>query len=463
MPNAATDPIRHVVVLMLENRSFDHMLGCFKEDFPKLEGIDPKNPGINYWRGKSFPQEPGAVRAGVRDPLHDYADVAAQLTNHNGEFVANYSLNYPDLSDTQLAEVMKYHKRGALPALHQLARNFTICDHWYASVPGPTWCNRLFAMSGTSIGRTKMPEGTMPTDLHWYDQVTLFDRLNEQRKSWRVYFGDAPLSLLLVNMREPHNAFNHRLMLEFGRDAAGPADKFPAYSWIEPAYFAPGPNDDHPPHDVWNGETLIASVYNTLRANKDLWESTLLVVLFDEHGGFYDHVPVEPAVPPDHFYYPDEGSFDRTGVRVPALLVSPYVTAGFIADKFDHTSLLKYLTDKWGLGPLGNRTAVAHTFADAIGTALRHDTPTSIAMPSEPQTVMPEATMIKSLSSHQNAVVALSHLLETMSEDDAQLVAARSRQLLSGPQSQVDVAVDRVQSFLRIQSAKYTPGIDDTK
>jgi hypothetical protein len=84
-------------------------------------------------------------------------------------------------------------------------------------------------------------------------------------------------------------------------------------------------------------------------------------------------------------------------------------------------------------------------------------------MPSELQSVMPEATMVKTLSSHQNSIVALSHLLEAMSEDDAQLVAARSRQLLSGPQSQVDVAVDRVQSFLRIQSAKYTPGIDDAK
>jgi phospholipase C len=114
--------------------------------------------------------------------------------------------NYPDLSGAQLIEVMKYHDRGALPELHALAANLTIWEHRFSSVPGPTRPNRLFAMSGTSIGRVSMPEGVMPTDLHWYEQDSIFDRLNEKSIPWKVYFGDFPLSLLLVNQREPKNA-----------------------------------------------------------------------------------------------------------------------------------------------------------------------------------------------------------------------------------------------------------------
>lgn len=98
---------------------------------------------------------------------------------------------------------MQYHADGTLPAFHTLAASFTICDHWHASVPGPTWPNRLFVMSGTSLGRVKMPNGIMSLNLHWYDQPTVFDRLNEKKKDWKVYFGDTPLSFLLVHQWEP--------------------------------------------------------------------------------------------------------------------------------------------------------------------------------------------------------------------------------------------------------------------
>jgi phospholipase C len=447
----ATDPIKHVVVLMLENRSFDHILGAMRQVYPTLEGIDLAKPATNSWQGRLYPQIPGAARSGVTDPKHDYANVLGQISNNNGEFVANYSLNEPNLSSAQLSEVMRYHDRGALPALHLLDENFAVCDHWFASVPGPTWPNRLFAMSGTSLGRVKMPEGTMPTDLHWYDQDTIFDRLNERSIPWKVYFGDFPLSLLLVHQREPRNVFLHRKMAEFREDAAGPENKFPSFAWIEPAYLPPLPNDDHPSHDVWNGEALIASVYNALRANRDLWNSTLLVVLFDEHGGFYDHVGVQPAVPPDHFQYPDEGSFFLTGLRVPALLVSPYVQPGVLPDIFDHTSLLKYLIDKWQLGGLYNRTAAARTFAAAIGIQVRTNTPPQIMLPSTPAPPVP----LTRLGSNHNAMLALSHLLETMTDEDSATVAARSRQILSSPQSRLDVIFDRAEAFIRQQSARF--------
>jgi len=289
-----------------------------------------------------------------------------------------------------------------------------------------------------------MPEGILDLNFHWYDQPTLFDRLNERGKSWRVYYGDTPLSLLLVHQLEPENVVRHRRMTEFYEDAAGSANDFPDFAWIEPAYLEPGANDDHPPHDVLEGEVLVGQVYNALRANSEIWENSLLVILFDEHGGFYDHVPPPATVPPDHHI--DEYNFDRFGVRVPAILISPWVENGVLHDEFDHTSLLKYLIDKWHLGPLGNRAAQAKTFSGKIRSQPRDDTPQTLPLPQAG--MQAQVPPRKILTSNQSAIIALSHALESMSHADPNVVAARSQHVLSGPQSQIDAAVDRVEAFL---------------
>jgi phospholipase C len=268
---------------------------------------------------------------------------------------------------------------------------------------------------------------------------------NERKKSWKVYFADGALSFLLVHQWEPENALRHRPMVEFYKDVAGEPDKFSAFSWIEPAYFQPGANDDHSPRDILEGEALIAHVYNALRANEPLWKTCLLVVLFDEHGGFYAHVSPPAAIPPDH--HQDEYTFDRLGVRVSVILVSPWFPADVLHQTFDHTSLLKYLTEKWSLGPLGQRTAQAKTFASAILSQARTNTPSSLPFPQLSAHVQPSPP--EKLSDHQTALIALSHVLESMAEEDTNVVAARSRQVLSGPQSQIDAAVDRLQAFLR--------------
>src|SRR5271166_458337 len=191
------DNIKHVILLLLENRSFDHVLGCFKEVYPKLEGIDPSTPRKNSYSGQNYVQAPGAATFLKFDPRHELEHVLIQLSGGtNAGFVTDFAQSYHKAQAQDLAEVMKYHALGELPAIHALAQNFTICDHWYSSVPGPTWCNRLFALSGTSLGRVAMAEGIMNLNLHWYDQPTIFDRLNEQQIPWKVYSGDAPLSLL---------------------------------------------------------------------------------------------------------------------------------------------------------------------------------------------------------------------------------------------------------------------------
>jgi phospholipase C len=385
--------------------------------------------------------------------------VLMQIANDNSGFVQDYANVFPQSVKTDRAEIMKYHAPDALPALHTLARNFTVCDRWFASLPGPTWPNRLFVHSGTSLGRVTMPEGVMNANLHWYNQTTLYDRLNEKKISWKIYFGDIPQSWILVNQLAPRNMINYHHMQRFYEHAAALEKDFPAYAFIEPTYNPPGANDDHPSHNVLEGERLIAEVYNALRANQALWESCLLVVVYDEHGGYYDHVSPPAAVPPDH--HQEEFTFDRLGVRVPAILVSPYAAKRVVKTQFDHTSLLRYLVEKWGLQSLGARVADPGTAS--IGTALvnaaRADAPLSLSVPPMAVQTAPPA-QATALSSHQSALFALSHSVESMTDVDANEVAARSRHVLTGPQSMIDVATDRVEDFLSQQRDAFMKEIE---
>lgn len=176
-------------------------------------------------------------------------------------------------------------------------------------------------------------------------------------------------------------------------------------------------NDDHPPHDVMRAEKLIADVYNSIRKNDALWKSTLLIIFYDEHGGFYDHVEPPAAIPPDDRH--QEYTFDRLGVRVPAILVSPWVDQRIEPTQFDHTSVLKYLTDKWKLGPLGRRTAAANS----IGIAITRKTPrdnTVAGVDLTPEELSPpdpgaEEEAFGHINSHQTAL----QLLATYLKDEA--------------------------------------------
>jgi phospholipase C len=459
----STDPIKHVVVLMLENHSFDQMLGAFQEVFTDLEGIDPANPGSNQDKvGTPYSQAPTTATSVSPDPMHELANVLNQLQGNNANFVLDYSQAYPDTTTDQRQQIMNFFALDELPALHELARSFTICDHWYSSVPGPTWANRFFVHSGTSLGRVQMPEGVSDSILHpglytGYDQDTIYDRLNEQGIPWRIYHGDIPQSLVLSHQRTVQNAKCYEFMRAFFSDVAGEEADFPAYSFIEPSYYSPGQNDDHPPHTTLRAQALLGNVYNALRQNEPLWNSTLLVVLYDEHGGFYDHVPPPAAVPPDDHVLPNFG-FDRLGVRVPALLISPWVERTIIKTEFDHTSLLKYLTEKWNLGPLTARVAAAQSFGSAILATdqPRIDTPIAVPVPTLTAPMMATLTS-EPLNGHQSALVAFSEQLEHEIEEPVGKVT-RAAAMIAGPTSQVETAKSRVEMFLAQQKAKAVGG-----
>jgi phospholipase C len=382
----ARDPIEHVVLLLMENHSFDQMLGCTQALYPQVDGVGPapqrSNPDAD---GTPVPQLETRALQMPLDPKHEHADVMTQLAGGNQGFVRDFAQAHPQATPADKLALMGYYPLDFLPAMHALARDFTVCDQWFSSLPGPTWPNRFFALTGTCNGRTAMPAGLNSLEPNWYmeqTQPTLFDRLNDAGKPWKIYYYDFPCSLLLVNQRKRENLARYRKIDEFFDDARGDAAAFPAFTFIEPKYFGVDQNDDHPPHNIMKAEKLIADVYNALRSNTPLWNSTLLVVLFDEHGGFYDHVPPPAAVPPDARRDDTGFGFDRLGVRVPAMLVSPWVTRGCLGTRFDHTSLLKYLQMKWGLGALGDRTAAAVSIGGALNaTAPRDDTVPFIRVP----------------------------------------------------------------------------------
>lgn len=455
-----SDPIEHVIVLMLENCSFDRMLGLL----PGVDGVDPKNPLTNpdFPTPTPIAQTVTTEQNMALDPEHDLDDCLRQIDGPCKGFVADFSQHYPQSAAPLRAEIMGYYQPDFLSVLYTLASSFLTCDRWYSSLPGPTWPNRFFVHSGTSLGHTTMPDGIFHPDIHVYNQPTVYQRLSEAGKSWSIYYGDFPQSIVMTEQwRYPTHY--HR-MQQFYTDVVGPESSFPQYSFIEPTYFGQLQDDQHPPSNVKRGELLLANVYNALAANQELWEKSLLVILYDEHGGFFDHVDPPPAVPPDG--NTREFSFAQYGVRVPAILASPWLNPGVAHDIFDHTSLLRYITDKWSLGPLGNRVATAKTFAGYIGMGLsepRTDAPKSVSAP-----VVPPDPVTTNLNANQTAIVGYSRFLETqiqqmslsagVAPDD--VFKSAGKRLLSsmqGIEQHGEAAAGRVETFLSLRKAADLP------
>lgn len=448
---ASNDPIRHIVVLMMENHSFDELLGWMKSLYPGLEGADPSSPRSNAdWPDVSTKvvQAATSAYAIVVDPYHEHIDSLQQIANNCGGFVANFAQHYPSSTPSQRAQIMGYYPEGSLPVLHALAGNYMVCDHWFSSLPGPTWPNRFFVQTGTSQGHVKMPSGHYIKNEYFYDQNTIYNELDDNNhRNWSIYHHGTPHCLLLARLWDKPEHF-HR-MEQFFADAAGSEETFPEYAFIEPSYGGTDENDQHPPTDIQRGEYLIAQVYNALRKNDALWSTTLFVLLYDEHGGFYDHVFPPKTIAPDSDL--KEYSFDQYGVRVPAILISPWVRRGYLSTIFDHTSLLRFLIDKWGLRPdrLGRRVEQASTFAPIVGelSAPRLDT---LAPFDLSKLVPPPLTIPTGINDHQSALASFGHFLEQKMAHVEELAAVGYRALksLDGPLAELDVAKDRFLLFL---------------
>lgn len=460
------DPIRHVIVLMLENQSFDRMVGLTSG----VDGVNPNSPRANpdTRTGESIAQNLSTQPRMDFDPPHDYGDVMAQIAGKAGPcsgFVDSFIGSSPGGNPS---EIMAYYNRDYLPSLGTLAQQFVTCDRWFSSVPGPTWPNRFFVNSGTSLGHIDMPSlAHFDPAVHFYDQPTVFERLSEAGHSWRIYFSDFSQTVLMV--RQEAYAINYRYFSTFELDCKDEAG-FPEYVFIEPKFFWPGENDQHPTSDIRRGDALIAQVYNAIRQNEDLWKSTLLVILYDEHGGFFEHVdPRQPeykekALPPDGNKTPEGFPFDLFGLRVPAILVSPLLDPAVLHGVYDHTSVLRYLTEKFGLGPLGARVPAANNFADELvwRTTTRDGPPASLVMAMPPEDPKPTG-----LSEHQQALAAYSRYLELRMANDPpegksqqefqQNIAQRMLQTVQDVTQHGPVAAERLRLFLNSKGANLPP------
>jgi len=322
-----------------------------------------------------------------------------------------------------------------VPVTSRLAATFGVAHRWFASSPTQTFPNRFFVHAATADGyvnNVPVPVWDVVERLP-YDMPTIFNQLTAHfslhdlwpfDKGWRIYFHDFPISGLLSQLWGHLDHFHG--FRRFKEDVEG--GHLQPYSFIEPRYFANLeqtllPNDHHPPHDVTLGEQLIADVYNTLRASR-YWTKTLLIVISDEHGGCYDHVPPPPAQAPDDGRSPKPGqygfTFDRYGVRIPALIVSPYVPPGKVEPPaaspypFDHTTVIKTVRERFapGASPLTKRDAAAPSLASALATDPVNLGPEHIPIPPySPPAEMVQAAAHAPLTDFQRAVLYLAAAL----------------------------------------------------
>jgi phospholipase C len=375
---AGLDALEHVVVLMMENRSFDHMLGSLKQDNKAIDGLngDEWNPDS---KGNQAKVATKAKYQGQLDPDPDHAFAAVHKQIFNGTPAADmkgFVRSYWDQqhSDSHAKQIMYYFTKDQLPVLTTLALEFAVFNRWFSSIPGPTLCNRAFAHYGTSFGHVDMTLNYVKVPFK-----SIYSRLIDAGHTAKLYYFDRASSTLeLINLlKDQPEIFG--TYEQFLADCK--AGKLPEYSFIEPNY---SDHDDmiacdqHPDHHVLEGERFIASIYMAIKQNPDLWKSTALLITYDEHGGIFDHVSPPPCTP-DGFTAPTnqtetgfEFTFDRLGVRVPAVLVSPWVQRGkVVTDRvFEHGSIPATIT-KWKLPGFPDdqrspREKAADTFLDLI-------------------------------------------------------------------------------------------------
>src|SRR5262250_2432852 len=367
--------IDHIVVLMLENRSFDSMLGKLYPKSATFDGLDgteqnPDSTGVPVQVWSSTGTDEKTMRIPDPDPGELWTDINTQLFEMPnvgspapiptmGGFVKNYVNQPADAGQTfDPKNVMHYFTPKQVPVISRLARQFAVCDRWFASAPCQTWPNRWFVHAATADGH----ENNDPP--HFPNVPTIFNRLEQVGiDSWKIYFHDIAQAHTLLQLFLLGSHFQS--YRQFQADCQ--TGQLPAYSFIEPQYFADfghPENDQHPPSVVTLGEQLIADVYNCLRASK-VWRKTLLLITYDEHGGCYDHVAPSAAVPPQPPVPGQTFGFDRFGVRVPAVIVSPYVAPGTIFGKssvvpFDHAAIIATVRKRFGIsGALTARDAQA--------------------------------------------------------------------------------------------------------
>jgi phospholipase C len=383
-------PFDHIVVVMMENHSFDNLFGALARTNAAVDGLTFAGAGeaINFNPGiGGLPPEVRAFplpnTAQSKKPSQSWKATHEQIDGGAMDgFVRSVGARDP----------MGYFTPEVLPFAYSLASKFTVANRWFSSVPGPTYPNRRFLLAGTAFGGTTTSPGTL-TDRPPHNG-TIFDHLSNQHISWANYFTDLPMTAVIPSIVLKY-LDHHHLIGKFLHDCE--AGSLPAVSFVDPglgvlssiasaigglpsfvkemlelmgANFSPAGTEEDP-QDMFYGERWAHEILEAVLRSPS-WKRTLLIYTYDEHGGYYDHVPPPPAPPPDGIapeLQPGDppGAYDVYGVRVPAVVVSPYSRPGGISNTFyDHTSVLATIEAKWNLPALTNRDANAATIMDCL-------------------------------------------------------------------------------------------------
>lgn len=403
--------IKNIFVLMLENRSLDHMLG-----FSAITGTNAVsgNPttiqGLtgnesNTYNNQPYPVYQPADWSMPVDPDHEFLDVVAQLSEQTsyppggpypsincGGFASNYATN---VGAPDPGQIMKCYDSSQLTVLNALAREFVVCDNWFSSMPGPTWPNRYFVHAASSGGLDHSPSNQEIVE--WFvDGVPLqngsiFDKLKAASRKWHIYRGDEyPQSFSLNGVRYLRDTTPLR---KFHKEVTSTSTPYEyAYTFIEPNYgdilnstYQRG-TSQHPLDNVVCGEWLIKYVYESIR-NSPIWNQSLLIITWDEHGGFYDHQqPGATVAPGDNSTTSPLNkygfTFTQLGVRVPAIIVSPLIPQNLIDHRiYDHSSVLATVEAIFGLTAITNRDAQANHVDTLVTLSSPRSTPQTLPAP----------------------------------------------------------------------------------
>jgi phospholipase C len=363
------------VYMMLENRSYDHYFGARS----MLEG--KPGDGLNMAMRNNdvngvpiAPFVPALDKMCDPDPPHGW--VALHNSWNNGAcdgFVIQHQMDH---SSTTLVDPMQYLTRTQLPVSWALADEYTTCDRWFCSVMGPTLPNRAYWHAATSfgIGPDDNANSEILTTFNSVPVPTIYNRLHDKNVDWAYYYGSLAV-VSLLGMPGPYQldlgptdgtgrirrfGDYQGMTGQFFKDAAD--GKLPPVTYIDPFFYL---NDDHPPIHPINGQMLIAAVYTAL-AKSPQWKNCMLVVTYDENGGFFDHVS-PPTTTDDSLAKFGVDGFQQMGFRVPTLVAGPYVKKGYVSSTvYDHTSALKHLQNVFGLETLNVRMDAANDLSDCI-------------------------------------------------------------------------------------------------
>jgi len=431
--------VKNIVVVMFENRSFDNICGWLYTNSAtqpslylpagspqKFDGLDPAcwNPSNqSYFSGEPPLKVPVAYGCSNYttpnpDPEETFDEVTFQLYGPEAPSptpkwpMQGFVVNYQNTASSAPSQIMESYSPTQVPVISALAQNYALSDAWFCSVPSQTLPNRSFVHAGTSNGNVNNGD---PADPFAWDVRSIFSVLHSVGASWAVY-SDAVLAPSLTRSFFPKlwDPLLQDHFKNFGAfQAACANNSLPQYSFIEPRFLW-DPNDEHPPHDVSKGEQFLYQVWKSVSESPG-WNSILLVITYDEHGGCYDHVlPPLGAVTPDAASNPgkEQFSFDRFGVRVPTVLVSPLIQAGTVfrsntATPYDHTSILATLRDWLGIADAdmlpSRRVAAAPNLAQVLTlTVSRKDTP--VITP--PEITRSQTPLIPPLNDLQRTLVA---------------------------------------------------------